>query len=181
MTILPNHAPSSKRPRNHDLGNDLTELNEDARNVRSKVVSVEHDMHEIKEVLQNSLDGISTAADRDWAFGGPLLRAANPGLTLPKSGIVGLPLSLHDVFRIRDEARGGMSDIDKPKLNGENSSCWTLSAEQFGVRNPAWAAFVKDFVWETFGSSAGLYQIDLIGLKLEEASESSSVEGFDLI
>lgn len=134
-------------------------------------------MDEIKEVLQNCLGGVSTAADRNWAFGGPPLHAANPGLTLPKSGIVGLPLSPHDVFRIQHEARGSIRDMDNP--NAEKSPWRTLSADQFGLRNPAWATFVKDLVSETFGSSAGLCQIDLIGLTLEEASEKPSVRMFD--
>lgn len=153
MAILHDYAPGSKRPWNHDLGDDSTDVNEEAANTRSKVASVEHDMDEIKEVLQDRLDGISTAVDRDWAFGGPLLHAANPSLTLPKSGIVGLPLSPHDVSRIQDEARGRISNLENP--SAEKLSCWTLSADQFRLRNPAWPTFVKDFVWETFGSSAG--------------------------
>ena len=178
MAIPHNYAPGSKRPWDHDLGNDSADVNAEATTTQSNVAPVEHDIDEIKEVLQNCLDGISTAADRDWAFRGPLLHAANPGLTLPRSGIVGLPLSPHDVSRIQDEARGGISNTENP--NAGYSSCWILSAEQFALRNPAWAKFVKDLVLGTIGSSAGSYQIDLVGLRLDKATESSSVKVFDL-
>ena len=39
---------------------------------------INQDMSEIKEVLQNTLDGISAAAEKDWAFGGTLLQAVKP-------------------------------------------------------------------------------------------------------
>ncbi|KAL8791995.1 MAG: hypothetical protein Q9195_005413 [Heterodermia aff. obscurata] len=174
MPILHDHAPGSKRPWDHDPGNEPAENNDKAKKVRSNVPSLEHGMDEIKEVLQNGLDGIATPADRDWAFSGLLPNAVNPGLTLPKSGTVGLPLSPSDVARIQDEARRSIGDVED--LNDEKSPCWTLSAEHFGLQNPSWATFVKDFVWETFGSSAGLYQIDLVGLRVEGASGSSSAK-----
>ena len=65
--------------------------------------------------------------------------------------------------------------MDKARVEG-----WTFSAEGFGIRDPGWNGFVKDFVWETFGASAGLYQIDLVGLRLEGGSESSCVQKLDL-
>ena len=167
------YAHGVKRPRKHDLGNDSTDVNKKSK-IRSDVASIERDMDEIKEVFQNTLDGISTPADRDWAFGDPLLHAANPGLTLPKSGIVGLPLSAHDVSRIQDEAQESLSNTDSP--TAEKLSCWTFSAEQFGIRNPGWNSFVKDFVRETFGKSLGFYQIDLLGLRLEGASARSCAQ-----
>ena len=171
MAMFLDYVSGSKRPWNHDLGNDPAEVSKKSK-IRSDVAPIERDMDEIKEVFQNTLDGISTPADRDWAFGGPLLHAANPGLTLPKSGIVGLPLSAYDVSRIQDESQESLSKVDNS--TAEKLSCWTFSAEQFGIRNPGWNSFVKDFVRETFGRSLGYYQIDLLGLRLEGASATSS-------
>ena len=173
MAIFHDYVSGSKRPWNHNLSNDSADVSKKSK-IRSDVASIERNMDEIKEVLQNGLDGMSTPADRDWAFGDPLLHAANPGLTLPKSGIVGLPLSAYDVSRIQDEAQESISKMDDP--TAEKPSCWTLSAEQFGIRNPGWNTFVKDFVWETFGGSLGLYQIDLLGLRLEGASARSCAQ-----
>ena len=179
MAILPNYTPGSKRPRDPDLNNnDSPTMNKKPTTIQPTVASapvVKQNMIEIKEVLENTLDGISTIADKEWAFGGPLLQTANPGLTLPKSGIVGFPLSVHDAIRIRDEACGSFGNGANEVAGGK--SCWTMSAEEFGIRNPGWNTFVKDFVWETFGASAGLYQIDLVELRLEgvEASECGQV------
>ena len=124
---------------------------------------VNEDMSDIKEVLQNTLDGISAAAEKDWAFGGTLFQAVNPGLTLKESGIVGLPLSTHGVSRIQAAAQ---PDYNSP---GSSSSMWKLTPDQFTLRNPAWETYVRDLALTLLGMTAGTYHMELMGLSLEQS------------
>ena len=134
----------------------------------TRVLDPEDQMEEIKEVLKNCLDGMTTEADHEWAFNGKLLNAVNPGLTLKESGIVGLPLSVHDVPRIKEEAsrrNGGIGTA-----TSDDASVWNLSPDQFTLRNPAWEGSVKEIGSKTLGMSAQSLRLELVGLRLEQAS-----------
>lgn len=123
MTQTPGYQMSRgcKRPWEFEHDDELPITNRSDTADHDDDVRVNEDMSEIKEVLQNTLDGISGAAEKDWAFGGSLLQAVNPGLTLKESGIVGLPLSTHDISRVQAAAQSDLSSKDS------SQSMWKLS------------------------------------------------------
>lgn len=137
-----------------------------------RVLDVEDQMDEIKEVLKNCLDGMAADADPEWAFNGELGYAVNPGLTLRESGIVGLPLSVHDVPRIKEEANRSGDGIGTATSDG--ASIWNLSPDQFTLRNPAWERSVKEIGSATLGMSTESLRLELVGLRLEQASNIES-------
>ena len=168
MSTYQSLSRGSKRP--WELGHDdeppATHLSDTADHDEDEreEVHVNEDMSEIKEVLQNTLDGISAAAEKDWAFGGSLLQAVNPGLTLKESGIVGLPLSTDGISRIQAVAQSDHFRTDP------SPSVWKLSPDQFTLRNPAWKTYVEDLASTLLEMTAGTYNMELVGLSLEQSS-----------
>lgn len=117
---------------------------------------------DVKESIQNCIDGISSTADKDWAFGSRLDQAPNPGLTLKRSGVVGLPLSHQEADRIRREAKYG-DGLDKlPEV-----SC-VLGPELFEFGNPAWPDYVQNLASKILATAAGPYEVRLVNMVLED-------------
>ena len=130
---------------------------------------VDHGLPNIKKVLQDGLDCVTKAANINWAFGGALLQPVNPGLTLKKSGIVGLPLSVNDIARIQEVAETCPSSVDETISNERTH--WRISPDQFTLQNPAWEGYVRDLASNILGKPSRYFGIELIGLRLEQASD----------
>ncbi|KAL8960893.1 MAG: hypothetical protein Q9193_002474 [Seirophora villosa] len=123
---------------------------------------------DVKESIQNCIDGISSTADKDWAFGNRLDQAPNPGLTLKRSGVVGLPLSHQEADRIRREAKHG-DGLDKlPEV-----SC-VLGPELFELGNPAWSDYVQNLASKILATGTGPYQVRLVNMVLEDETHTDS-------
>lgn len=136
------------------------------------------EMGEVKEVLKNGLDGITSKADNEWAFGNKLNRAPNPGLTLKNIGIVGLPLSVLEARRIRQEANPN---------DGSNKVLGYIVIEPdfFETRNPDWLSYVQTLVSSLLDKGLETLQIKLVNLILydhnysEVESPMTSTQGVD--
>lgn len=96
----------------------------------------DEEMGEVKEVLTNTLDSVTSIADTEWAFGNQMNRPPNPGLTLSNHGIVGLPLSALEAYRIRQEA---ILNKGSDKMVGST----VIGPNSFELRNPAWSYMFK--------------------------------------
>lgn len=131
---------------------------QDSSNVSGISEDVDTNIDDIKEILQNCLDGISSIADQDWAFGDRLDQAPNLGLTLKSRGIVGLPLSAQDAGRIRKEA-----NPDHPPDTMSGNAC-VLSPDRFELRNPAWNQYVQDLASKLLATEIQHLKIKLVNL-----------------
>ena len=124
-------------------------------------------MNDVREVIQNTLDGVNSTADQQWAFDAAVTQFTNPGLTLQSSGIVGLPLSYSDALRIAKEASVDGQDI----FSKDTSSCYCgLSREKFELRNPAWHQSVIDIGSRILGKQANEVRAELTNLSLHAPS-----------
>ena len=59
----------------------------------------------------------------------------------------------------------------KPDPNSEDSSplIWKLGPDRFTLRNPAWDTYVRDLALTLLGMTAGSYDMELVGLTLEQS------------
>lgn len=150
---------------NEDTGEESSSESEiDSSSQASEVPEeVTRELHEIKQVLRKGLDGISSFADQDRAFGGRLDGAPNPGLTLKSSGILGLPLSPRDLFRIRHEA-----DWEDEVKHRTGYSC-IVGSDRFELKNPAWTSYVHSLVSKILSTHpTSDFQIQLVDLTLQD-------------
>lgn len=160
------YRTGSKRPWNADAADehhsaDTQSSDEDSGDMSLDQENANREMKEIKNTMQNCLDGVSSKADRDWAFGDVLPQAINPGLTLENSGIVGLPLSAYDAWRVKKETI--------PELSADQAldvPC-VLGPDQFELRNPAWTQYVESIASSITGSSSAHLRLELLNLSLE--------------
>lgn len=127
-------------------------------------VDLDDKINEVREVVRDGLDGVSSNADQGWAFGAIITQAINPGLTLKSSGIVGLPLSTSDASRIAGEAKVGNADVLGD--NGSRLSC-DLSPDAFELRDPAWGPFVSNVAAGILGKSVKALQLKVVNLSLQ--------------
>ncbi|KAI4181807.1 MAG: hypothetical protein L6R41_006392 [Letrouitia leprolyta] len=95
----------------------------------------DEEMGEVKEVLTNTLDSVTSIADTEWAFGNQMNRPPNPGLTLSNHGIVGLPLSALEAYRIRQEA---ILNKGSDKMDLESANNLARYAQDFGDELSTW-------------------------------------------
>ncbi|KUJ09566.1 uncharacterized protein LY89DRAFT_273244 [Mollisia scopiformis] len=93
----------------------------------------------------------------------------NPGITLDKRGLVGVPPSSEDGKKIRLAALNGQMRI----LDNRTPLCWELSTDKVQVTNAAWISFVQDLAKEAgvrlgFGSNG--VRAELLKLQISEKS-----------
>ena len=130
-------------------------------------VDTDQRMTDVREVLQNTLDGVSSALDQDCVECHGTKNPINPGLTLKSSGIVGLPLSNSDAVRIAREATVGGKDIAATETLGYDCD---LGPDKFELRNPAWHQSVMNLGAAVLGKSAYEVRAELITLSLHAST-----------
>ena len=164
-------AEEAARPERHDKEETGTEseissdneISEDVENDSDSSVDTDQRMKEVREVLQNTPDGVSSASDQDWVGWQGTTNPINPGLTLKSSGIVGLPLSDSDAVRIAREATVDGKDIATKKAPGDHCD---LALDKFELRNPAWHESVMNLGANILGKRADEVRAVLITLSL---------------
>lgn len=139
------------------------EITEDVENDSDSNVDTDQRMKDVREVLQNTLDGVSSASDQDWVDWHGTKNPINPGLTLKSSGIVGLPLSDSDAVRIAREAMVDGKDFATKKVPGDHCD---LALDKFELRNPAWHKSVMNLGANILGKRVDEVQAELITLSL---------------
>ena len=107
----------------------------DVEDVETKASSITDEddvpeLDEVKEVLRDHLDNIE--GGHDWATWGKVSDEVDPGITLGKSGVVGLPLSTYDASRIRQESK--LKIRDQETSGGAANVFCQLSADHFKLR-----------------------------------------------
>ena len=153
-----------ERSSNDDCDSASQDTNAEDKSENDKNISIS----EVKEVLQYGLDSVKSAANRDWAFGGTLANPVNPGLVLEKSGIVGLPLSVHDISRIQEIADPSPNHVDESVA--PQRTYWKVSPDKFTLQNPAWEGYVRDLASKTLGKPARSFRMELASLSFEQRS-----------
>ena len=97
------------------------------------------EVSQLKKELLQCLEGIGGNNKGDFAKGGTLFNAVNPGLNVRGLGVIGLPLSDREAVELGKAChqapfgKGSETIIDTTVRN-----TWELNAEQFELQNSAW-------------------------------------------
>ena len=97
------------------------------------------EVSQLKKELLQCLKGIGGNNKGDFAKGGTLSSAVNPGLNVRGLGVIGLPLSEREAVELGKAChqapfgKGSETIIDTTVRN-----TWELNADQFELQNSAW-------------------------------------------
>ncbi|CAG8951916.1 hypothetical protein HYFRA_00005721 [Hymenoscyphus fraxineus] len=116
---------------------------------------------EIKPRLMRQLE-ISTKTPNIFAVNATLNESPNPGLHITGFGMIGFPLSEHDIERIKIAA------VPNPQ-NERSPGVWEVPARLWQTENPKWDSFIKSARFQ-LTTRLGVDKEDMIWVNAKKAS-----------
>ena len=110
---------------------------------RKEWTSVSNTRNRLRDCLDNVHNG-------RFATSGALQNANNPGIFIPKLGVVGLPMSHRDAEAIMGTVHEDRDGADRPgSIDPPLSGSCELSPDQFELQNPLWPRTLTEAVEKT--------------------------------
>lgn len=88
---------------------------------------------------------------RQFAYGGPLSDAPNPGLVINGLGVIGFPLSNRESQVIISRCqRSAVGKGTKTLLDDTIRKSWELECADFSITNPTWQTYLDSLLFSTY-------------------------------